>query len=245
MNMSNNRRKSMRSGRIFGSRRNELRGDNSQRYYDNFNDDYNYVDHHPGGGYSNRDYADNNFWHNSGDRWNSEQRDEMPESNYGSGRSTGYDDYDSSRRQVFDNEYEREMGDWRGEEMGYSGRNSNDYRSRHYGDHQYNPAEFDRGGYRRNSYSENENHYGDRSWSQRHGDSPRHDYDYGYYESYPSYGQSAPYNDHEIGYIRKQEAMSRRGVDNEDQYGRRKHNSQDNYRSDGERKRPMIRDKRY
>ncbi len=76
--------------------------------------------------------------------------------------------------------------------------------------------------------------YHDYSYGFRKGVNNDHRYDYNYYESYPSYGQGAPYNDHERSYIDKQEARGNRGIDNEDDYRR------------GQRsRRPEVRNKRY
>jgi hypothetical protein len=107
------------------------------------------------------------------------------------------------------------------DERGYRGRSSADYRNSHEDNKwHYDPSDYNVNGYRRNPESDHYNRFSDESDQHRERNyrDPSGRYEYDYYQSYPSYGQGAPYNDHEWGYIQKQEGRRRRGIDNEDQY---------------------------
>lgn len=223
--------------------RNESHGMN-ERYR---TDDY-YSAPGRSGGYDNRDYDERNFWDydNGYGFGRSSNREFIPSRSERNSydRSQGYGSRDSRFINEFDS-WRNGNGEQTGDQ-GYRGRNSSDYNND--GDRRndyYNPADFNRDGRRRNPEADNYNQFAGPYYRNR-----ENHYDYDYYQSYPSYGQGAPYNDHERGYIDKQEARGNRGIDNEDDYGfYRRENSgygrrHSEYESD-RRYRPNTRNKRY
>ncbi len=206
------------------------------------NNGYYEASSRPDRGYGNPDYDERNYRFGQREEmeWGNGSQQYVPEMDYGPRRRnprtqvTGYGNQNSR----FMNEFER----WRN--------GSDDYRSDYYNSRNNNSgnrSDYYRADAGMNQYDRH-NGYDNERYQQNYdrNDAP----DYNYYESYPSYGQGAPYNDHERGYIRKQEAMGNRGFDNDDDYSYRRDDSQGNRRrfSSNEfdrRRRPMIRDKRY
>jgi hypothetical protein len=254
------KRESSRSRRSYDDDRNSGQEfDNSME--DNFiNEDYYYNDNGRGGGFGNRDYDSRNFWRNrdEGDPWERGYERYVPEMNYGRSepsrnRTTGYGNNNSQSMRDFDR-WRNESPDYRGyrggDNAGYRGRSSDDYENDYDRENYYNPAGYDREDYRRNPGSGNYDRHARNEDGYRQYNSPRAgSRDYDYYESYPSYGQGAPYSDHEYGLIDKQEARGRRGIDNEDSYEWRRDDSQGRRRFTSNefdrQRRPMIRNKRY
>jgi hypothetical protein len=224
------------------------------------NENYNYNGNDRERGYDNRDYDQNNFWTlRTRDEDYQQRRDDdyAPAVDYGSRgnyersqRTTGYGNENSRSMNEFEHwrdesrqaRYNRREGD----NTGYAGRSADDYRNGYGDGHYYRTSDYDRGGRRRNEESDNYNQYaGSDGRAAQHSGGQNERANYNYYESYPSYGQGAPYNDHEYGYIDKQEARGRRGVDNEDDYrsgGNYSRGSSDRY---GRRSRPLSRRRRY
>jgi hypothetical protein len=151
----------------------------------------------------------------------------MPES----GRSRDYQNSDYQDKNFWhgnnsdyrEDDYFREGG----EEEGYAGRNANDYQPR--------PSAF---------------YEPDREYREGRG----YDYDptqrrravYDYFESYPRYGPSAPYSDHERGYQRPHHSRNFREDDpdylpSDSRYSEDYDFSRESYR----RRRPNVREKRY
>jgi hypothetical protein len=112
----------------------------------------------------------------------------------GGQHSSRHDHYRANHGALRRGEYGRGAGprdswqrdDWHESDVrntGYAGRNAGDYI---------------------NNYGSGD-HYNPETWYDRDGMRYREDqppYHYNYYESYPSYGQGAPYSDHERGYDR-------------------------------------------
>lgn len=115
-------------------------------------------------------------------------------------RDTSY-----NRNSGNNNNYDSRYNEYRDfDNYGYNGRNASDYNSRYYGENSYDPADhFNRRDGRGYTYRYDEDYErenrnpgpeGRYSWGR---ENARTKGDYGYYESYPSYGQSETYNDHE------------------------------------------------
>lgn len=149
------------------------------------NEDYYFNRSRRSDGYRNRDYNGGNYW---------AQRDDVRDERYGQYSSYvpdvdyGYERGPRRSTSGYGNQGSAQMRDfehWReaGEEEGYQGRNRNDYRNDYGDSYQYNPRNYDRGGYRRNDEADNYNRFEDRGehWHEQE------DYGYGDYQSYPAY----------------------------------------------------------
>jgi hypothetical protein len=94
-----------------------------------------------------------------------------------------------------------------------------DYNDNDGGHNYYNPSRYNEEDYRRSEEAQNREDYR-RRWEQfRH-----HQPHYNYYESYPSYGQSAPYSDHERSWNYSNEPGRYEGKQVPREYRHRYHN---------------------
>jgi hypothetical protein len=173
-----------------------------------------------------RSRSNNSYWERDKYRNNFDEYDYHPQT-----RNVSHDPYNDTQDYSFgrysdprDENYERPYSRYGNDEMneGYAGRNSNDYRNDYGGSRYYDPSDYERGGYRREEDNGNRNYNENREYENRYDRNNQGRYNYDYYESYPSYGQSAPYSDHELGLTRRRNERERESypgrIYNKDRY---------------------------